>query len=274
MSIITISRGTFSGGRDLAECLHKQLGYSVASREIVADAAQVSGVSEAALSRALESSPRLVDRFLPDRRLYLAFVRMALCERAAHDNLVYHGHAGHFLLKGVRHVIRVRLIAPLDFRIDRLRKRMGLDEREAAAYIERVDKERSRWTEFLYGADWKDPSLYDLVVNLENVDLEGACGAVVALAARPQFQADDSSRQTMMDLLLMSQVAATLAADRGTSYAEVEVRAKAGLVEIEGKLADPMLVNAVIDRARRVAGVRGIRYGTRVMFEDSTALVP
>lgn len=268
MSIITISRGTFSGGSDLAECLHRYLGYSVVSREIIVDAAKTYGVSESALSRALECSPRLVDRFLHDRRLYLAFVRVALCERAAHDNLVYHGHAGHFLLKGVRHVIRVRLIAPLDFRIDRVIKRMGLDKREAVAHIERVDKERTRWTEFLYGADWKDPSLYDLVINLEQVDLEGACQAVVALAARPHFQADDSSRQAMADLLLTSRLAAALAADPDTSYAEVEVRARTGLVEIEGKLADPMLVNAVIDRARRVAGVRGIRYGTRVMFGD------
>ncbi len=268
MSIITISRGTFSGGADLAECLHRHLGYDVVSREIVADAAKTYGVSESTLSRALESSPRLVDRFLHDRRLYLAFVRVALVERAAHDNIVYHGHAGHFLLKGVRHVVRVRLIAPLDFRIDRVRKRMELDDREAAAYIERVDKDRARWTEFLYGADWKDPSLYDLVVNLEQVDVEGACQAVIAVASRPHFQADDVSRQAMADLLLASRLAAALAADPVTSCAEVDVRARAGQVEIEGKLADPMLVNAVIDRARRVAGVRGIRYGTRVMFEN------
>jgi len=267
MPIITISRGTFSGGTELATCLHRQLGYSLVSREIIAEAAATYGVSEARLSEALEKSPRLLDRFLHDRRQYLAFIRVALCERAAHDNMVYHGHAGHLLLRGIRHVLRVRLIAPIEFRIAQLRNRKGLDRREAAQYIERVDTERARWTEFLYSANWQDPSLYDLVVNLEHVDLEGACQAIVALASRPCFQADDTSRQAMADLLLASRVAATLAAAPETANAEVDVRARSGHVEIEGKIADPLLVQKVNDRARAIDGVVDIRYGTRVMFQ-------
>jgi cytidylate kinase len=267
MPIITISRGTFSGGTELATCLHRQLGYSLVSREIIAEAAATYGVSEARLSEALEKSPRLLDRFLHDRRQYLAFIRVALCERAAHDNMVYHGHAGHLLLRGIRHVLRVRLIAPIEFRIAQLQNRKGLDRREAAQYIERVDTERARWTEFLYGANWQDPSLYDLVVNLEHVDLEGACQAIVALASRPCFQADDTSRQAMADLLLASRVAAMLAAAPETANAEVDVRARSGHVEIEGKIADPLLVQKVNDRAGAIEGVVDIRYGTRVMFQ-------
>ena len=267
MSIITISRGTFSGGSELAGCLHRQLGYSLVSREIVAEAAQTYGVSETRLLDALERRPGLLGRFMHDRRRYLAFVRVALCERASRDNMVYHGHAGHFLLAGVRHVIRVRLIAPMAVRMTKLRERKGLEGQEAMAYIERVDGERAKWTEFLYGADWQDPGLYDLTINLAHIDIEGACQAVVGLTSRPVFQADDASRQAMADLLLASRVAATLAADPETANAEVDVRAKAGHVEIEGKLADPMLVQKVNDRARAVDGVVAIRYGTRVMFQ-------
>jgi cytidylate kinase len=268
MSIITISRGTFSGGSEVAACLHAHLGYSLVSREIIAEAAATYGVSEARLSEALEKSPRLLDRFLHDRRQYLAFIRVALCERAALDNMVYHGHAGHLLLRGIRHVLRVRLIAPIEFRIAQLQKRKGLDRREAVRYIERVDTERARWTEFLYGTNWQDPSLYDVVVNLEHADLEGACQAIIALSSRPCFQADDTSRQAMADLLLASRITAALAAAPQTAYAEVEVRAKDGQVEIEGKIADPALANAVIARARDIEGVRNVRYGTRVMFEE------
>ena len=267
MSIITISRGTFSGGTELATCLHGQLGYSLVSREIVAEAAKTYGVSEERLLDALERRPGLLSRFMHDRRRYLAFVRVALCERAIHDNMVYHGHAGHFLLAGVRHVIRVRLIAPMAVRMAKLREREGLAGQDAVAYIERVDRERAKWTEFLYGARWQDPALYDLTINLEHVDIEGACQAVVGLASRPVFQADESSRQAMADLLLASRVAATLAADPETANAEVDVRAKAGRVEIEGKIADPVLVQKVNDCARAVSGVADIRYGTRVMLQ-------
>jgi cytidylate kinase len=267
MSIITISRGTYSGGADVATCLHRQLGYSLVSREILTEAAKTYGVSEERLRDALERPPGLLARFMHDRRRYLAFVRVALCERASHDNMVYHGLAGHFLLAGVRHVIRVRLIAPMALRMANLRERQGLKGQDAIAYIERVDRERAKWTEFLYGANWQDPALYDLTINLEQIDIEGACRAVVALTARPVFQADEASRQAMADLLLASRVTATLAADPETADAEVDVRTKAGHVEIEGKIADPVLVRQVCDRARAVGGVVEVRYGTRVMFE-------
>jgi cytidylate kinase len=30
-----------------------------------------------------------------------------------------------------------------------------------------MDRDRRKWTQFLYGLDWGQPSLYDLVINLE-----------------------------------------------------------------------------------------------------------
>ena len=46
MSIITISRGTLSGGRAVAECLAEMLGYPCIGREILQEAAKRLGVSE------------------------------------------------------------------------------------------------------------------------------------------------------------------------------------------------------------------------------------
>ncbi len=266
MAIITISRGTFSGGEELAGCLGSRLGYEVLSREVLAEAAARYGVAERKLAEAMARGPGLWDRFLHDRRHYLAFVQAALCERASADRIVYHGHAGHLLLRGVRHVLRVRLIAPLEHRIRQLRARRQLDREEAVRYIEKVDRDRERWTRFLYGVDWHDPAMYDLVVNLEHLDLDGACAVVVAAADHPRFQPDDESRTALADLRLASRVRAALAADRGTGHAEVEVRVSGESVEIEGKLADPRLVEAVIAKTRTVAGVREVCYGTRVML--------
>ena len=40
MAIITISRGTMSGGKKLAELLCQRLGYQCISREIIVEAAE------------------------------------------------------------------------------------------------------------------------------------------------------------------------------------------------------------------------------------------
>jgi cytidylate kinase len=269
MAIITISRGTFSGGEALAIRLGERLGYRVLSREVLAEAAVAYGVSESELAEAMGTGPGLWDRFLHGRRLYLAYVQATLCDEAAGDKVVYHGHAGHLLLRGVRHVLRVRLIAPLEHRIDQMCKRKGLSRDEAAAHIARVDRERERWTRFLYGVDWHDPSLYDLVLNLEHLDTEAACSAVVATIGHPQFQPDAESLRAFADLHLASRVRAVLAANADTAFADVEVRASAGVVEIEGKLVDPRLVDVVVEKARAVSGVADVRYGTRVMLSSS-----
>lgn len=268
MAIITISRGTFSGGEELAEHLGKRLGWDVLSREVLTEAAVKYGASEKKLAEAMAKGPGLWERFLHDRRRYLAFVQAALCEKALGDRIVYHGHAGHLLLRGVRHVLRVRLIAPVEQRISKVQQRMGMSRQDASDYVALVDRDREKWTRFLYGVDWHDPTHYDLVVNLEHLDMDGACAVVAAAAERPQFQADEASQQDLADLHLASRVRARLAANAHTAHADVEVRASAGNVEIEGKLADPVLVEDVLKQAGEVSGVKDVKYGTRVMLHD------
>ncbi|MFH1610251.1 MAG: cytidylate kinase family protein, partial [Candidatus Bipolaricaulota bacterium] len=81
MPVITISRGSGSGGRLLATELAKKLGYEAVSREdIVANAASF-GVSEEELRTALIEPPGLWSRFSRQRSRYLAFVQAALCQR-------------------------------------------------------------------------------------------------------------------------------------------------------------------------------------------------
>ena len=46
MAIITISRGTFSGGLQVAECVAEKLGYRCVSREVLVNAAKQYGVLE------------------------------------------------------------------------------------------------------------------------------------------------------------------------------------------------------------------------------------
>jgi Cytidylate kinase-like family/BON domain len=164
-------------------------------------------------------------------------------------------------------VLRVRLIAPLEQRVRNVQRRDHVDADEARRHIHAVDQQRIGWTRFLYGVDWQDPSLYDLVINLERLDVESACGVVRAAATSKTFTADDASRKVMGDLLLASRIRADLAAGDDTAHADVEVCADSGHVRIQGKLRDPMVVNAVIAKAKAVPGVAAVDYGTRVMLE-------
>jgi cytidylate kinase len=256
--IITISRGSATGGRALARGLAERLGYAPVSREDIIESASKFGVSEGELQEALLKPVRLRDRFGHARRRYLAFVQEALCERAKDDCIIYHGNAGHLLLRGVSHVVCVRLIAPAAHRIAVEMEREHLSREEATARIAAMDRQRKEWTRFLYGVDWLDPSLYDLTINLQTLALDGAVELVAAAAQRPEFQATDASRRAMADLLLASRVRAALAADKTTAAAEVEVRAEGEVVYLKGRVRPASVVEPILRVAAGVPGVREV----------------
>jgi cytidylate kinase len=258
MPIITISRGSGSGGQLLAEKLATQLGYEAVSREdIVADAARF-GPEEEDLRKALVKPPGVWSRFSHQRSRYLAFVQSALCERVREGRVVYHGNAGHLLLPGIAHVICVRLIAPLELRTRLLKERLGMGEDEALGYIHKVDRQREQWTRFLYGVDWLDPHLYDLCVNLRTLDLSDAVELVLCASRAPHFQPTPESLDALADLTLASRVRAALAAEHRTAAAEVEIQAQDGIVALRGRLRPASLVDAVLEVVSGVEGVEKV----------------
>ncbi|MEJ2215987.1 MAG: cytidylate kinase family protein [Gemmatimonadota bacterium] len=255
MPIITISRGSASGGLLLAQGLADRLGYELVSREDITQQASRFGVSEVRLQEAILKPFRFLDRLSHERRQYLAFVQEALCERANEDRLIYHGNAGHLLLRGISHVVCIRLIAPLSYRIKMVMERQGLSNDDAVRYIQEKDRQRRDWTRFLYGVNWLDPSFYDLTINLQTLAIDSAVEIAAMAVERPEFQLTDASRKAMADLLLASRVRAALAANRSTAPAAVDVRADEDVVYLKGRIRPASMVDDVIDVAAAVPGV-------------------
>jgi len=239
MAIITISRGSLSGGTRFARCLGERLGYRVISREeLVAEAARLYGVDEELLQRGMARGPSLLERFRIDRVIYLAVAKATLCRMVQDDDVVYHGHAGQLLLEGVGHVFRLRIIAPMEIRIEAARREHGLDEEEAISFIEARDAERRSWTRFLYGIEWGDPSLYDLVVNLEKISLETACTMVEAAVAQGELVPSAEDIRRLRDLFLQAHVSASLFLNPkiASAAADIQVIASGGKVQLKGIL--------------------------------------
>jgi cytidylate kinase len=262
MAIVTISRGSASGGLLLAEGLAKKLEYQLVSREEVTQGAAKYGVSEAMMDKALLDPPTFSEEFKQERRRYLIFIQEALCGWAQKDNVIYHGNAGHLLLRGISHVLRICLIAPLDFRVRTLVERMHMTPEQATAYISKVDAQRRAWTLLLYGVDWLNPNLYNLTINLENMNIDSAV-EIAAVAARcPEFASTSQSRKAINNLYLATRVKAALASDPATAAAEVDLKADSGsgAIYLKDKEPSPELAEAIVAKARSVPGVRKVSW--------------
>jgi hypothetical protein len=62
MAIVTISRGSYSKGQEVAEKLARRLGYECISREVILEASREFNVSEVKLVRAIHDAPSILDR--------------------------------------------------------------------------------------------------------------------------------------------------------------------------------------------------------------------
>lgn len=206
MPIITISRGSYSHGKQVAEKLSARLGYECVSREIILKASKHFNTPHIKLIRALHDAPSSLDRITYGRDRYIAFFREALLRYFLKDNVIYHGLAGHFFVKDVSHALKVRIVADLDDRLTTEMKRDNVSREEALRLLKSDDEERRKWSLDLYGIDTNDSSLYDLVIHIGNMSPEDAVEVIAKTALQPSFQATAQSRKTIETLMLAAQV--------------------------------------------------------------------
>ena len=259
MAIITISRGTYSGGEDLAKCIADRLGYECIAREVLVEAARDYGADEGRLHKALLERPGLLERLTSERADYIALVQATLCKLVKNDNVVYHGHAGHLLLRGVPHVLRVRVIANMELRVRSAMYREGLTRSQAIEHVAKMDQARSKWTKFLYHVDWQDPSLYDLVVNVDVSGVSSACRIVCTAAGMDEFRTTRESQRVMDDLALSTEVKARIIADKSITSPGVDVTATDGVIITSGTVGSSEEISRISEIARTTPGVRGTR---------------
>lgn len=259
MGIITISRGSFSGGKAVAEELARQLGEPALSREqVLLQAARDYGLSEQEVADALNQPPPFWQQVLGKRLTYVKCVTAVLLDHVGEGQLIYHGHVGHLLLARVAHVLRVRVISGMEQRIQAAMRQASLDRAQAIAHIQRVDRERSRWAQVLYGVDWESPAQYDLVLNLERISVEGAAEIIRRTSELEDFKPTAVSRKSLEDLSLSCRVWAAMAKDPATRNAGLEVTADGGSVVIKGQVGSSKTIDAISRAARQVVGVKSL----------------
>lgn len=259
MQVICISRGTQSGGRELARLLAAKLDYACLGREELNEAAIQQGIQVGRLEMAMMRPGIFSERLALERDHYLAFTTAYLCDKAMEGGLVYHGRTGHFLLPGVSHVLKVRVLADQEFRIRAVMRELGLERKKAARYIQEVDEDRRRWVRSMYGVSWEDAANYDVVLNLAQVSLENAAAVLMNMAQLPDFQMTPASRRSMEDLRLAARARTILAQDERSHDASVKVRADGGVVNVTYLPQDARLAPVIPEVCKGLPGAKDVR---------------
>jgi cytidylate kinase len=209
MSIITISRGSYNRGKEVAEKLAQKLGYECISRDILLEASAEYNIPEIKLIRAIQDAPSILQRLTHQKEKYIAFIRAALLKHVQKDNVVYHGLFGHFFLQDIPHVLKVRIVGALEDRVEDEVRREGISAEKAREIITRDDEERRKWASYLYGADSWDATLYDLVIHLKTISIDDAVELISRARELPGFQTTPESQAAIDSLVEASRLETT-----------------------------------------------------------------
>ncbi|MGB5288577.1 MAG: cytidylate kinase-like family protein [Ignavibacteriaceae bacterium] len=201
MGIITISRGSYSRGIEIAQKLASKLGYECISREVLLKASKDFNVPETELIHAIHDAPSVFDHIKDGKKNYVAFIREAFLDHIQKDNVVYHGYAGHFFTREIPNILKVRIIANMDFRVKVLMERENVSEDEARKLLYKIDVERRKWSMYLYGIDTNVTELYDIVIHIDTIDVDAAVEILYDMARRPCFQTTPALKKKVKELL-------------------------------------------------------------------------
>jgi cytidylate kinase len=94
-------------------------------------------------------------------------------------NVVIVGRGAKFLLPKTAG-FSVRVVAPLDFRVEQVILRQGVSAAKAQALIEQSDRDRQAFIETFFHHNVADPHVHDLVVNIKQLSQGDAVNLIVS----------------------------------------------------------------------------------------------
>ncbi len=262
MTIIAMTREMGTLGKDVAHRIAVELGLGLVHHELVRkEIADKLDVEPSDVHRFLEGSPTLWDRWKIDERKLSRYTREEILELADRDNVLIRGWGAPYLLKDVPHVIRIRICAPMEFRINEMLKRLNInDEDVARREIKRNDAAHTRAMRSFFDTDWEHPLNYHMVLNTGSMPVQACIDQIRLLIDNPAFERTPESRQILTDRLIESRINDAL--DKrvapGLSGRMVDVNVRSGHVTLTGtSYGRPDLV-AIEEAVQQVKGVESV----------------
>lgn len=266
MAIITFSREMGSGGIPIAQQLAEEIGYELLDGDALKEAATDYDLTESALQQADEKPPAFIDTL--DRQIELSVHRIQLfvLERALAGNVIIYGRGGQDLLPGIKSVLRVRVIAPFEERVERWAEREWIDPDLARSLVRKSDQQRAGFIKYYFDRDWENPLDYDLVINTIRMPNECAVN-LIKLAIEDPYLAENQHqcKGKIEDLIIQKKIQIARLADERIKDIWFNIDVTDGKVTLSGHIYSDAERRAIIEDTKKVEGVRSVTDQLKVL---------
>jgi cytidylate kinase len=212
MTVIAMTREIGCLGTEVAAGVAKRLGLEIIRSEVAADnVARRLGVSETAVTRYLDGSASMLERWQFNRRKLFHFAAEEILRLAQRGNVLIKGWGAASLLRDVPQVISARVCAPMNFRIRVMMERQGRNDADAVREeIERFDAARARTLRAYFNVGEEDAGLYHIVLNTERLSVDACVNAICKLAEGLRSRDAFTSRSALANKLLEAKISSAL----------------------------------------------------------------
>ncbi len=202
--VLTIAREFGSGGASVARILAKELGWKLLDRELIEQIAGAAQVDADLVSHHDECTKSMIERMRhravragaavslgvvlkdPFNEKRMTELSRHVVEQAhANCHCVIVGRGAQCILRNQPDVFHVFVYAPLADRLRTLRARLGIDaEAELERRAHSADTERAYYLKRVYGENWRDPLLYNMMVSSHEGDERAARAILCAMTGQ------------------------------------------------------------------------------------------
>ncbi len=190
---VAISRQTGAGGSEVARLVGQQLGWPVWDKNLLErvaeryrlDRTMLELVDETESSWVYDVLGTWMDCRIISHEKYVSYLMRVILAVSRHQPCVLVGRGAQFLLPRDRG-LAVRLVAPLEVRVQRVMQQRELSASEARRYVEETDRGRAEFVKRFFHHDIDDPTLYDLVINTARQGIEGAVRQILLAVCQPE----------------------------------------------------------------------------------------
>jgi cytidylate kinase len=260
MAIITISREMGSGGIPIAHKVAEELGYRLIDGEAIMEAAEAYGLSAEAVEQADEKPPHFVDTLDSKQFLDLHLIELIILEAALKGNVVIYGRGGQDLLKDVNSVLRTRIIAPFEDRVERWAEREWLDPDRARYLVRKSDQQRAGFIMYYFDRNWEDSVHYDLTINTQRLSVDTAVKMIChSVKDENLVSVKANSKKVLSDLILRKRVEIAVLSAADIDAYLLEITVENGVVTLSGQVHSRAEKKAAEVHARSIEGISNVQ---------------
>jgi len=261
MAILTISAEMGSEGLRVGKVIAEEMGYEVLDKEKILQKLKKDGALWGEEAQELDGrKPSLWEKYDWQYRGFVALAQSHMLDCALGDRAVIIGRGGNFLLEGIPHTLRTRIIAPMEARLKKATEEktcadfICIDAKLARTILEKADRESEEFIRAIYGKSWNDPEAYDITFNMGTLSFEEVIDVLKSMLAKKDKLGDARAVNQLEKRAIAARINAAILTNPAISIPTLEVSNVGEEILLRGVVHGAKEHKLIEEEAKKIAG--------------------